>query len=164
METVTNFDHWKRNGDHLLVVQPFMDSLIVKGEGCYLIDAEGKRILDLAAGQFCSILGHNHKEFRSRLQAQIDNGHSSGDQYVSPGILQAASRLAGIAPGALNKVIFLSTGSEANEVAMRIAKLVTGRTGMLAFTGATTEFRWPPERFSSDFGSPGKQRFSTGAH
>ncbi len=159
MKTVTNLDYWKRNGDHLLVVQPFMDSLIVRGEGCYLIDAEGKRILDLAAGQFCSILGHNHKEFRSRLHAQIDNGIHLGDQYVSPGILQAASRLAGIAPGALNKVIFLSTGSEANEVAMRIAKLVTGRTGMLAFTRGYYGISLATRTLSSISDHPGSNDF-----
>ena len=134
MGTTKNLDHWKADGEHLLVVQPFMDSLIVRGEGCYLIDAEGNRILDLAAGQFCSILGHNHEVFRSRLKAQIDDGIHLGDQYVSPAILRAASRLAEISPGTLNKVIFLSTGSEANEFAIRIAKVATGRTGMLAFT------------------------------
>ena len=60
METVTNFVTGSATQDHLLVVQPFMDSLIVRGEGCHLIDAEGKRMLDLAAGQFCSILGHHN--------------------------------------------------------------------------------------------------------
>jgi 2,2-dialkylglycine decarboxylase (pyruvate) len=57
-----------------------------------------------------------------------------GDQYISPVVLKAASRLAEIAPGNLNKVVFLSTGSEANECAMRMAKCVTGRSGMLGLT------------------------------
>jgi len=116
------------------MLQPFMDSLIERGDGCYLIDADGRRILDLAAGQFCSILGHNHQGFTSRLKQQLDLIVHLGDQYVSPGILAAASRFAQIAPGKLNKVVFLSTGSEANECAMRMAKTVTGRSGMLAFT------------------------------
>lgn len=129
-----NLSLWHRDGDHLLVVQPFMDSLIVRGEGCYLIDADGRRILDLAAGQFCSILGHNHRGFIGRLHQQLEVLLHLGDQYVSPGILRAATRLASITPGNLNKVIFLSTGSEANECAMRMAKAATGRTGMLGFT------------------------------
>src|SRR5262245_14848901 len=134
MDKLSNLDLWRRHGSNLLVVQPFMDSLIVRGQGCYLVDAEGRKILDLAAGQFCSILGHSHKVFTDRLRAQLENLVHLGDQYVSPNVLQAASRLAGITPGALNKVLFLSTGSEANECAMRIAKVATGRTGMLAFS------------------------------
>lgn len=134
MQGASNFEYWQRHGDHLLVIQPFMDSLIVRGDGCYLIDADGNRILDLAAGQFCAILGHNNPRFIARLQEQLSEVIHLGDQYVSPKILEAASRLAGVAPGPLNKVIFLSTGSEANEFAMRISKVVTGRTGMLAFT------------------------------
>ncbi len=129
-----SLDLWDQHGDCLLVVQPFMDSVIVAGEGCYLVDADGRRILDLAAGQFCSILGHSHKRFIDRLQQQLERLLHLGDQYVSTGILDAASRLAAIAPGNLKKVLFLSTGSEANECAMRMAKAVTGRTGMLGFT------------------------------
>src|SRR5215510_9445410 len=129
-----NLDIWDREGDRLLLLQPFMDSVIVGGDGCFLIDADGRRILDLAAGQFCSILGHSHPRFISRLQDQLSNLVHLGDQYVSPNVLQAASRLASKAPDNLTKVVLLSTGTEANECAMRMAKAVTGRTGMLGFT------------------------------
>src|SRR5215831_11027966 len=130
----SNINLWQQYGENLLMLQPFMDSLIVEGDGCYLIDADGRRILDLAAGQFCSILGHSHPEFTEQLQRQLGKLLHIGDQYVSPVVLTAANRLAGITPGSLNKVIFLSTGSEANECAMRMAKAVTGRTGMLGFS------------------------------
>lgn len=130
----TNRALWERYGDSLFVVQPFMDNLIERGEGCYYIDVEGRRILDLAAGQFCSVLGHNHPRFRERLQQQLDRIVHLGDQFVSPGVLEAAGRLAALAPVERGKVIFLSTGSEANECAMRIAKAFTGRTGMLGYT------------------------------
>ena len=106
MKESSNLKLWQEYGDHLLVVQPFMDSLIVSGDGCYLIDAEGRRILDMAAGQFCSILGHSHPRFIERLKQQLDSALHIGDQYVSPGVLAAASRLAGITPGNLNKVFF----------------------------------------------------------
>jgi 2,2-dialkylglycine decarboxylase (pyruvate) len=129
-----NLALWQRDGRHLLLVQPFMDSVIVGAEGCFLIDAEGRRILDLAAGQFCSILGHSHARFISRLQEQTARLVHLGDQYVSPTVFDAAARLASRAPGQLTKVILLSTGSEANECAMRIAKAVTGRIGVLGFT------------------------------
>jgi 2,2-dialkylglycine decarboxylase (pyruvate) len=150
---------WEQGGEHLLVLQPFMDSLIVRGEGCHLIDADGRRILDLAAGQFCSILGHNHQRFISRLQQQLDALVHLGDQYVSPGVLEAAARLAAITPGALDKVIFLSTGSEANECAMRIAKTVTGRTALLAFTRGYYGISLATRNLSAISDHPGKVDF-----
>src|ERR1051325_4728932 len=113
----SNLDIWQQSGAGMLTVQPFMDSVIVRGDGCYLIDAEGQRILDLAAGQFCSILGHNNPAFIERLTAQAANLVHVGDQYLSPVVMEAASRLAAIAPPSLDKVILLSTGSEANECA-----------------------------------------------
>jgi 2,2-dialkylglycine decarboxylase (pyruvate) len=134
MNQTKSLELWRRHGRDVLVVQPFMDSLITGGEGCYLRDVDGNRILDLAAGQFCSILGHAHKKFGERLKAQTERLIHLGDQFLSPNVLEAAGRLAGVAPGPLNRVLFLSTGSEANECAMRIAKKVTGRSGMLAFT------------------------------
>jgi 2,2-dialkylglycine decarboxylase (pyruvate) len=133
-EPSANLATWQRDAASLLLVQPFMDSIIVGGDGCFLIDAEGRRILDLAAGQFCSILGHNHPEFGARLAEQAARLVHLGDQYVSPEVLAATSRLAAVSPLHDGKVVLLSTGSEANECAMRMAKTVTGRTGMLGFT------------------------------
>jgi len=130
----SSLDLWRRHGGNLLMVQPFMDAVIARGEGCFLIDADGRRILDMAAGQFCSILGYGHQGFSDRIRRQLDALVHLGDQYISPEVLKAASRLAEITPGDLNKVVFLSTGSEANECAMRIAKTVTGRSGMLGLT------------------------------
>ena len=150
---------WDQHGDNLLVVQPFMDSVIVRGEGCYLIDADGRKILDLAAGQFCSILGHSHKRFITRLQQQLQTIVHIGDQYVSDNVLQAASRLTAIAPGDVNRAIFLSTGSEANECAMRIVKSVTGRTGMLAFTRGYYGISLATRNLSSISDYPGKVDF-----
>jgi 2,2-dialkylglycine decarboxylase (pyruvate) len=154
-----NLRLWREMGANLLVVQPFMDSVIVRGEGCYLIDADGQRILDLAAGQFCSILGHNDPEFIAKLQTQMARIVHLGDQYVSPEVMKAASRLAAVAPGSLNKVILLSTGSEANECAMRIAKAATGRTGMLGFTRGYYGISLATHNLSSISDHPGKHDF-----
>jgi 2,2-dialkylglycine decarboxylase (pyruvate) len=154
-----NLAIWQRDADHLLLLQPFMDSVIVRGEGCFLIDAEGRRILDLAAGQFCSILGHSHAGFISRLQHQVADVVHLGDQYVSPGVLKALSRLASKAPGNLNKAVLLSTGSEANECAMRMAKAVTGRTGMLGFSRGYYGISLATRNLSSISDHPGKSDF-----
>ena len=141
------------------MLQPFMDSIIVGGDGCFLVDADGRRILDLAAGQFCSILGHNHPAFVTRLRDQAGRMVHLGDQYVSPEVLQATSRLASIAPGELTKVVLLSTGSEANECAMRIAKAVTGRTGMLGFSRGYYGISLATHNLSSISSHPGRHDF-----
>jgi 2,2-dialkylglycine decarboxylase (pyruvate) len=154
-----NLSIWERQADHLLLLQPFMDSVITGGQGCFLIDAEGQRILDLAAGQFCSILGHSHAGFISRLQDQVSKLIHIGDQYVSPIILEAAAQLASRAPGDLTKVVLLSTGSEANECAMRMAKAVTGRTGMLGFSRGYYGISLATRNLSSISDHPGKVDF-----
>jgi 2,2-dialkylglycine decarboxylase (pyruvate) len=158
-ERTTNKALWDRYGKHVLVVQPFMDNVIVRGEGCHLIDAEGRRILDLAAGQFCSILGHNHPKFIARLQEQAGRIIHLGDQFVSDGVMRAAERLAAVSPLPNGKVIFLSTGSEANECAMRMAKAVTGRTGMLGYTRGYYGISLATRNLSSISDVPGKVDF-----
>ncbi len=159
ISTPSSLRLWDEHGENLLVLQPFMDSVIVKGDGCYLIDADGNRILDLAAGQFCSILGHSHPRFAERLRQQLTEILHLGDQFVSPGVLKAASRLVGVAPGNLKKVVFLSTGSEANECAMRMAKTLTGRTGMLAFSRGYYGISLATRNLSSISDHPGKFDF-----
>src|SRR5215471_12140687 len=159
MNPPSSLELWKQHGESLLVVQPFMDRLIVRGDGCYLVDADGRRVLDLAAGQFCSILGHNHPRFTARLREQLEALVHLGDQYIAPVVLQAARRLASIAPVPRGKVLFLSTGSEANECAMRIAKAVTGRTGMLAFSRGYYGISLATRNLSSISDHPGKVDF-----
>jgi 2,2-dialkylglycine decarboxylase (pyruvate) len=150
---------WRDRGGSLLVLQPFMDSVIVGGEGCYMIDADGRRILDLAAGQFCSILGYAHPRFSERLAQQAGKLVHLGDQFVSPEVMDAAARLAAVAPDNLTKVILLSTGSEANECAMRMAKTVTGRTGMLGFTRGYYGISLATHNLSAISDHPGKPDF-----
>src|SRR5690242_14267782 len=156
---VPSLSIWRDRAESLLMLQPFMDSIIVGGDGCFLIDADGSRILDLAAGQFCSVLGHNHPEFVSRLSAQAAKIVHLGDQYVSPEVLLAAARLAAIAPFERAKVVLLSTGSEANECAMRMAKAVTGRTGMLGFTRGYYGISLATHNLSAISDHPGKHDF-----
>jgi 2,2-dialkylglycine decarboxylase (pyruvate) len=159
MKTNSNLQRWQQDGNHLLVLQPFMDSIVERGEGCFLVDTEGRRILDLAAGQFCSILGHSDSEFAERLARQASTIVHLGDQYVSPQVMLAAERLAAVAPGELTKVVLLSTGSEANECAMRMAKLVTGRTGMLGFTRGYYGISLATHNLSSISDHPGRHDF-----
>src|SRR5262249_18395932 len=96
-------------------------------------DMDGNEILDMAAGQFCAILGHNHPRFIERVAEQAKTLIHLGTQFLSPVVLEAAAKLAEVTPGGLTKSLFLSTGTEANECAISLAKTYTGRKGIIGF-------------------------------
>jgi len=131
---VKNAEYWQRYGEYVLMAMPYADEVLVKGSGCTVTDSDGKELLDLASGMFCCVLGHNHPEFIRRVVRQTEALLHTGTQFLSPPVLEAGYKLAQVAPGRLSKSIFLSTGTEANEFAFRLAKAYTGRTGIVGFS------------------------------
>jgi 2,2-dialkylglycine decarboxylase (pyruvate) len=131
---LTSIDYWREYGDYVLMAMPYADEVLVEARGCMLRDADGKQILDLAAGMFCSVLGHNHPKFIERVTSQAQQLLHTGTQFLSPSVLIAGYNLARVTPGKLQKSIFLSTGTEANEFAFRVAKAYTGRTGIVGLS------------------------------
>jgi 4-aminobutyrate aminotransferase-like enzyme len=127
-------EYWRQYGDYVLMAMPYADEVLVEGRGCTIRDADGKEMLDLAAGMFCSVLGHNHPKFIERVTRQAAQLLHAGTQFLSPAVMEASYKLAGVTPGALQKSIFLSTGTEANEFAFRLAKAYTGRTGIMGLS------------------------------
>jgi 4-aminobutyrate aminotransferase-like enzyme len=130
----SNLEYWRQYGEYVLMAMPYADEVLVEGRDCTLRDADGKEFLDLASGMFCCVLGHNHPKFIQRIARQMETLLHTGTQFLSPSVFGAAAKLADIAPGNLQKSIFLSTGTEANEFAFRIAKAYTGRTGILGLS------------------------------
>jgi 4-aminobutyrate aminotransferase-like enzyme len=131
---MTNAEYWERYGDYVLMAMPYADEVLVEGSGCTIRDADGKPLLDLAAGMFCCVLGHNHQRFVERVTRQIREIAHTGTQFLSPAVFEASRQLAQVTPGNLQKSIFLSTGTEANEFAFRLAKAYTGRTGIMGLS------------------------------
>jgi 2,2-dialkylglycine decarboxylase (pyruvate) len=129
-----NMDYWTQYGDHVLMAMPYADQILVEGRGCALRDADGTELLDLASGMFCCVLGHNHPKFIQRIVHQTEQLLHTGTQFLSPAVMEAGYKLAQVAPGRLQKSIFLSTGTEANEFAFRLAKAYTGRTGIVGLS------------------------------
>src|SRR5690242_16586080 len=110
----------------------FVDFVPVRAEGAFLYDAKGKRVLDFTSGQMSAILGHCHPEIVATVRewaGKLDHLFSS---MISPPVVDLAEALARLAPS-LPKVMLLSTGGEANEAAIKIAKLVTGRWEVVGF-------------------------------
>lgn len=150
---------WKKYGKHVLMAMPYADNLIVDGTGSVLRDLDGNQILDLSAGQFCSILGNNHPKYIERMIEQMKKVMHAGTQFLSPIVLEAAAKLAEIAPGALSKSIFLSTGTEANECAIALAKSYTGKSGVIGFNRGYYGLSLSTKSLSSIF-SPGDRHGS----
>jgi 2,2-dialkylglycine decarboxylase (pyruvate) len=130
----SNMNYWERYGDYVLMAMPYADEVLVEARGCKIRDADGKELLDLSSGMFCSVLGHNHPKFVRRILGQTEALVHTGTQFLSPPVLEASYKLAQVTPGRLQKSIFLSTGTEANEFAFRLAKAYTGRTGILGLS------------------------------
>lgn len=105
----------------------------VRASGCYLYDASGARMLDFTSGQMSAILGHSHPEIVATVRhasGTLDHLYSA---MVSEPVVDLAEALAKQAPD-LSKVMLLSTGGEANEAAIKLAKTITGKWEIVTFT------------------------------
>ncbi len=97
--------------------------VIVKGEGCYVYDDHGKRYLDGLSALYCVNVGHGRAELGEAAAAQAKElGFYTNWSYAHPPSIELAARIAGLAPGNLNRVFFTSGGSEAVESAWKLAK------------------------------------------
>lgn len=106
---------------------------IERAAGCWLYDRDGHRYLDLIAGIGPSVLGHRHPTVQAAVQQQLDAYWHTlvyGEFVLSPQV-RLAQLLAEHLPG-LDSVYFVSTGTEATEGAMKLAKRYTGRPNFVA--------------------------------
>jgi adenosylmethionine-8-amino-7-oxononanoate aminotransferase len=104
--------------------------VIVKGEGAYIWDAQGKRYLDALAGLFVSQVGHGRTELAQAAAKQAQElAFMPLWSYAHPTAIELAERVAGYAPGGLNRVFFTTGGGEAVETAWKLAKNYFKLTG-----------------------------------
>ena len=124
---------WPRARRHMLRFGgSFVPFVPVRAEGSFVFDAAGRRVLDFTSGQMSAILGHCHPEIVATVRdaaGRLDHLFSS---MLCPPVVDLAEALARQVP-ALPKVMLLSTGGEANEAAIKIAKLVTGGWEVVGF-------------------------------
>ncbi len=111
----------------------FAPQTIVSAAGSFIYTRSGKEILDFTSGQMSGILGHSHPEIVAVVQemsAHLDHLHSG---FLSEPVIEFAKALTAILPNTLDRVLPLSTGGEANEAALRMAKTYTGGFEIVAF-------------------------------
>jgi 4-aminobutyrate aminotransferase-like enzyme len=109
---------------------------IVKARGTYLIDADGRQILDFTSGQRSSLLGHSHPEIVEVVKDQIETVDHLHSTMIAKPVADLVLRLARLLPPPLEKTLLLNTGSESVEAALKVAKAYTGKFEVIALTAS----------------------------
>ncbi len=110
---------------------------VARASNAEVWDVEGRRYIDFAGGIAVMNTGHTRPEIIDAIKNQLDHfSHTCFQVLAYKGYVELAERLNALAPGAFpKKSLFLSTGAEAVENAVKIARSFTGRGGVIAFTG-----------------------------
>jgi 2,2-dialkylglycine decarboxylase (pyruvate) len=112
----------------------FAPFIVAQASGSWIQTTQGQRILDFTSGQICSTIGHNHPRIVAAVQQSLQEVIHLNSWMLSEPVLALAERLVGLAAPSLDKVILVNTGGEANEVALRLAKMHTGRFEIMGLT------------------------------
>lgn len=130
---------------------------VVDAEGCYFIDANGKRYLDFSAQLMCVALGHKNQAVIRAIEQQARQLAYIAPGYATSTRAELAELLLEVLPPGLEKFFFTTSGTDANEAAFKIARMVTGRSKIIAryrsYHGSTAGSiaatgdprRWPVE-------------------
>jgi 4-aminobutyrate aminotransferase len=121
----------------LSAAQPSITGLdAIRGHGAWIDAADGRTYMDLAAGIATCNLGHSHPAVIAAVRRQMDQVIHLGGVCGHAPMRDLADRLAEIAPPGIDRFLFSTTGSEANEAALRLARTATGRPGVVSFRGS----------------------------
>ncbi len=144
---------------HVWQTNAFENVVFTRAEGCTVWDDRGRSYLDLLAGCWCAVLGHGHPRLIESIQKQASTLIHAGPPFLADQVHRGLAKLAEILPPELERAVFLNTGSEAVELALKMARAATGADAMViverSFYGDTTyalslsevgrEMGWLPE-------------------
>ncbi|MGI4745974.1 MAG: aspartate aminotransferase family protein [Janthinobacterium lividum] len=127
---------WKTADQHLLrymgVGGSFTSFVPERAQGSWLYDSSGRKVLDFTSGQMSSLLGHAHPDLVEALRDAAGRLDHLFSMMISKPVVDLAAALADLLPG-LPRSMFLSTGGESVEAAIRLAKVVTGKWEIVGF-------------------------------
>lgn len=139
---------------------------MVRGEGIYFWDADGKRYIDMNSQLMCVNIGHGDRRVIEAIQRQAEELAYAGPAMATAVRARVGRMLATLTPGDLNRFFFTLGGTEANEHALRMARMITGRHKIMAryrsYHGATLgamTLTGDPRRWANEPGMPGVVRF-----
>jgi alanine-glyoxylate transaminase/(R)-3-amino-2-methylpropionate-pyruvate transaminase len=110
--------------------------MLVEGHMQYLFDETGRRYLDMLAGIVTISCGHCHPKVIERVREQVSTLQHATTIYLHPNLPQLARRIAEKMPPGLDVTYFVNSGSEANELAINMARAFTGNTDVIAVRNA----------------------------
>jgi len=135
---------------------------IVDAEGCYIENADGKQYLDMSGELMCSNLGHSNETIKQHITDQLDRTPYAAPPYSTKARAHLSKKLAEITPGNLMKTFYSTSGTEANEAALKIARFVTGKHKVISryrsYHGATygsISLTGDPRRLKAEPAVPG---------
>ena len=157
---------------HSWSAQAHLDPLVITGgEGAWVWDEDGRRFLDFSSQLMNVNIGHQHPKLLAAIHEQTDLLTTVAPIHANPARSEAARLIAERAPGDLDAVFFTNGGAEANENAIRLARLHTGRHKVLATyrsyhgaTGGSITLTGDPRRWPSEPGIPGVVHFWAISH
>lgn len=144
--------------------------VIVRGEGRYIYDADGKKYFDMASGLIAVNLGHGHPKVVAAIQEQAGMLGYAAPSLFHDKRAELAEELSKISPWAASgegcRTFFTTTGAESNDDAVRMARALTGRQKVLAAyrsfhgaTGTSITLTGEDRRWGGEPGAPGVMRF-----
>ena len=155
-----NFMPWTVQGTQDAAIE------VERAQGVHFWDREGHRYLDFLAQIFNVNLGHGNPRIIEAIRDQAERLCVASPTVLHSGRVELGARLAEVTPGTLSKAFFTNSGSEANEIALTIARLYTGRKKVFAkyrsyhgTTLGTLTLCGDPRRVAVEPGPPGTVRF-----
>ncbi len=110
----------------------FKDPMVIDhAKGQYVWDIEGKQYLDFLGGIVTVSVGHSNPRVTDKIKAQIDKVQHTSTLFLTEAMVSLAEKIASIAPGKLKKSFFTNSGTEANEMAVLLARMATGNYEVL---------------------------------
>ena len=137
-DTATIADFKKHVNPALASLQEFIgfDTVESEARGCIVIDSQGRRFLDCLGGYGTMSVGYSHPHVVAAVKNQLDKMAFSSRLLFNREQTRLAKKLAEITPGDLQYCFFCNSGTEATEGAIKIARMSTGRTRLVAAVGA----------------------------
>src|SRR5262245_38799226 len=105
----------------------FHPDVITRSSGMYIYTASGHKMLDWTSGQMSCLIGHGNPEVVEVIKKHAESLDHTFSTMLSPPVISLAKQLTSLTPPGLDKALFLSTGGESNEAAIRLAKFFTGK-------------------------------------
>ncbi len=141
-------------------------TVVTKAEGIYFWDGDGKKYFDMSSQLVNMNIGHGNKKVIQAIKDQADKMAFMGPAFAFEAKSEAARKIIEVAPDNMGKIFFTNAGAEANENAIKMARMYTGRNKIFSryrsYHGATygaANLTGEPRRFASEPGIPGFVKF-----